>query len=375
MRSAEINDGLVDARVTAVRNDGNHILRLARGVPHLAALAQHRGHGCIHDDIARHMKVGDALVAIDHGDRGAMRVDRLNVCLDGSAFGSRKRGDLGNQVAESVLNIHADPFERCSMFGEYWLEIRAYGMTKDDRVRDLHHGGLQMQREQQPRGASLCNLRFKKRDQLVLTEERSVNDVARVEFDALLEHCHGAASSDVFNTHCRSCWHGNGAFITEEIAMGHGGNVRLAVLAPCAHLVRICACVILDGVRRAAIGVALADHRIHCAALNAVIAGLGVAFDFGLRFIHVSRDGVALLLQFHDRRLQLRYRRTDVWQLDDVGTRSQAQATEFSERIGNALLRLQTFGEAGDDAASQRNVPQLNRNSCGTREGANDRQK
>ena len=327
MRSAEINDGLVDARVTAVRNDGNDILRLTRGVPHLAALAQHRGHGCIHDDIARHMQVGDALVAIDHGDRGAMRVDRLNVRLNGRAFGFRKRGDLGNQVAKSVLDIHADPFERCSVFSKYWLEISAYGMTKDDRVRDLHHGCFQMQREKQPRDASLCNLRFKERAQLVLTQERSINDVARVELDAILEHCHGAAGADMLNTHCRGCWHGEGAFITEEIAMGHGGNVRLAVLAPCAHLVRIGACVILDGVRRAAIGVALADHRIHCAALNAVIAGLGVAFDFGLRFIHVSGDGVPLLLQFHDRRLQLRYRRADVWQLDDVGSRSQAQAT------------------------------------------------
>ena len=232
-----------------------------------------------------------------------------------------------------------------------------------------------MQREKQPRSARVGNLRFKECAQLVLTEERSINDVARVELDAFLEHCHGAAGSDMLNTHCRGCWRGDGAFITKEITMRHGGNVRLAVLAPCAHLVRIGACVILDGVRRAAIGVALADHRIHRAALDAVVAGLGIAFDFGLRIIHVSGDGVTLLLQFHDRRLQLRHRCADVWQLDDVGTRSQAQATEFSKRIGEALFRLQTFGEAGDDATSQGNVAQLNCNSCGPSEGANDRQK
>ena len=313
VRSAEINDGLIDAGVTAVRNDGNDILRLARGVPHLAAFAQHRWHGCVHDDVTWNMKIGDALVAIDHGNGGTMRVDRLNVRLNGGAFSVGKRGDLGNQVAETVLDIHADAFERGSVFGEHRLEIRAHRVTKDDRVGDLHHGCFQMQREKQPRSARVCDLRFKECAQLVLTEERSINDVACVELDALLEHCDGAAGSDVFNTHCRSCWHGDGTFITEEIAMGHGGNVRLAVLAPCAHLVRICACVILDGVRRAAIGVTLADHRIHRAALDAVVAGLGIAFDVGRWFIHVSRDGVALLLQLHDRRLQLRHRCADVW--------------------------------------------------------------
>ena len=91
------------------------------------------------------MKIGDALVAINHGDGRTMRVDRLNVRLNGGAFSFGKRGDLGNQVAETVLDIHAKPLERGSVLRKHRLEIRAHRVTKDDRVGDLHHGCLQMQ--------------------------------------------------------------------------------------------------------------------------------------------------------------------------------------------------------------------------------------
>ena len=182
------------------------------------------------------MKVGDALVAIDHGDRGAMRVDRLNVRLDGSAFSSRKRGDLGNQVAESVLDIHADPFERGSVFGEYWLEIRAYRVTKDDRVGDLHHGGLEVHREQHARGLGDSDLFGDKRRECLDAHDRGVDDACAVNvgkahgLNALIAR---AADFDQckFPLDMRPSFgevsdfvHGNEAFALRDDLVDHGGR-------------------------------------------------------------------------------------------------------------------------------------------------------
>ena len=59
---AKINRLAEHGRIAAVWNDCLHILQLTIGIPHLPGRTNHRGHGCIDNDIAGHVQIGDAFV-------------------------------------------------------------------------------------------------------------------------------------------------------------------------------------------------------------------------------------------------------------------------------------------------------------------------
>ena len=116
----------------------------------------------------------------------------------------------------------------------------------------------------------------------------------------------------------------------------------------------------LHGERRAAIGVAFAQNRIHGAAFDLVVASLDVLLLVVFRIFRILGKLVALALQFLDGGLQLRKRRTDVRQLDDIRFRRLRQLAQFGQGIGLFLLRRQVFGKYRDNASGQRDVPQFN---------------
>ena len=60
--STEIHDGLINARVTAVRDHGFHVVFFAVRPPHFPTHAKGRGHGGVDNDVARHVEVGNAFV-------------------------------------------------------------------------------------------------------------------------------------------------------------------------------------------------------------------------------------------------------------------------------------------------------------------------
>ena len=70
MRLAVFDHRLVDAGVAAIGDHGLAVLQLAGGIPHAAGVADHRRHRRVDDDVARHVEVGDALVGVDHRQRG-----------------------------------------------------------------------------------------------------------------------------------------------------------------------------------------------------------------------------------------------------------------------------------------------------------------
>ena len=92
-----------------------------------------------------------------------------------------------------------------------------------------------------------------------------------------------------------------------------------------AHRVRVLARVRLHRGRRAAVGVALAQHRVDRGALDLVV---------GLRGVLVVGQVVAVLAQFGDGRLQLRQRGRDVGQLDDVRLGRGGQFAQLGEHVG-----------------------------------------
>ena len=126
---------------------------------------------------------------------------------------------------------------------------------------------------------------------------------------------------------------------------------------------------------RAAVGVALAQHRVDRGALELVVAGADILLGVRLRVVGVVRQVVALRLQLRDGGLQLRQRRRDVRQLDDVRLGRGGERAELGERVAEALLGVQVLGERGDDAAGERDVARLDLDTRSARERADDRER
>ena len=96
---------------------------------------------------------------------------------------------------------------------------------------------------------------------------------------------------------------------------------------PRAHRVRVRARVVLHRGGRAAVGVALAQHRVDRRALDGVVRRPDRPLLVGRGRLGVVGQVVALLLQLLDRRLELRDRGADVGQLDDVGLAASSPAS------------------------------------------------
>ena len=145
---AEIDHGLINARITAVRDHGLHVIFFAVRAPHFPADAKRRRHRSIDDDITRHVKVGDTPVGVHHGEIRAVLHGRLQVGFDGLLLRGRQRADLGVHVAQPVVGIDAEFGKNLFMFGKDVFKIDGHAMTENNRVRNFHHGGLHVQRQQ-----------------------------------------------------------------------------------------------------------------------------------------------------------------------------------------------------------------------------------
>ena len=132
--AAERDDGLVNRGVATVGNDGEGVLRFALYVPHLAALADHGWHGGVDDDIAWHMKVGNAFLGVHHGQSRARGEGGFEVGFDRRFFIGGELLNLGREVAEAVVKINTDFCQRGGMFFKKIAEKNLHCMTKQNGV-------------------------------------------------------------------------------------------------------------------------------------------------------------------------------------------------------------------------------------------------
>jgi hypothetical protein len=119
---------------------------------------------------------------------------------------------------------------------------------------------------------------------------------------------------------------------------------------------RVLACILLDGLRCAAVRVAFTQYRIDRAADALAEAGFQRLVGVGLWIFRVVRQLVAMALQFFDASHQLGDRGADVRQLDDVGVRQLGQGAQFGQGIRYFLFVGQEFAELGQHARCYRNV-------------------
>ena len=142
--AAIVDDGLIDTGIAAVGDHRDHVMRFAIGTPHAARGTDGRRHRGVDDDVAGHMQVGDALVRVDHGQRRTRGIGGLYV---GQHFGALRLGqclDAHQRIADAVVGVDAQLRQHVRVLGKHVIKINADCMAEHDRVRDLHHGGLQV---------------------------------------------------------------------------------------------------------------------------------------------------------------------------------------------------------------------------------------
>ena len=144
----EVDGGLENAGIAGIWDDGEGVARFPGGVPDFSARTNHGGHGGIHDDVTRDVEVGDAFFGIDHREGGAVGVGELDVGLDLGFLVGGEFFDFCDKVTEAVAEIDAEFLDGCGVLGDEILEEDLDGMAENDRVTDLHHRSLEVEREQ-----------------------------------------------------------------------------------------------------------------------------------------------------------------------------------------------------------------------------------
>ena len=292
--AAVVDHDLVDAGVAAVREDGEGVGLLAVRAPHVAGGADHGRHGGVDDDVARDVQVGDALVGVDHGQRRALgelgvegRLDlRRPRAGDSRPLRMPPRPSFGVRPAAAS----ASPY--C---GEGLREEGAHHVAEDDRVGDLHHRGLEVHREQHALGLGARRPARSRNSRSAATRitEASTTSPASTGTDS-------RSTVVVPSSPTSSMRSAPSSAITTDFSVERKSSapmvrdVRLRVGGPGAHAVRVRLGVVLDRGGGAAVGVALAQDRVHGAALDLVVAGADLALLVGLRVVRVVRQRVAL---------------------------------------------------------------------------------
>ena len=320
------------------------------------------------------MEVSDAFFRVHHGQRGAGGEGGLEIGFDGGLLIGGEFLDFGHQIAEAVVEIHTEPREHRGMFFKEITKKNLHRMAEKNGVRDLHHGGFEVEGEKNAqilRGGNLsCEEGFKR----FAAHEGGVDDFAGLEFETVLEHRGRTPGGSELDFRRGGGWQGHGFFIREKVVAAHGGNPCFGIRRPCAHLVRVFAGVVLHCLRRAAVGIALTQDRIHGAALDLVVAGLGVLLVVVCGHLGIVRQGETALLQLRDGGFELGDGCADIGKLDDVCLGLERESAEFGKGIFCFLICRQPVRKNGQNTPRQRNVPHLHRDARMLREALQDRQ-
>mmetsp|Transcript_21374 Transcript_21374/g.49565 ORF Transcript_21374/g.49565 Transcript_21374/m.49565 type:complete len:543 (+) Transcript_21374:982-2610(+) len=354
-----VYDSLVHGGIASVGYGADSILKLVILVPHTTGIANDYRHRSVDNHIRWDVEVGDALCAVDHGDAGLLAVARLNVCLDKSLLGGRESGNLDQNVVKAVLGVHTQLLKRRLVLCENLFEKCSNAVSKHDGVRDLHHGSLQVKREEAVLGLSLRDSVLEKLRKGLDVHDSSVNHLALLQLSLLFEHLLRPISTLEGDLDAASSRHGVALLGGEKVLVGHVGNLGLGASLPLSELVGVLLSVGLDGGGRAAVRVALAKHRVHSGPKHLGVTSVDLNLLGRLRLLGVVGDGIPLALELGDRLVQLGDGRGHVGQLDDVRLRGLAEFAKVAQVVGNLLLGLEPVVEMVEDAGSDGDVRSL----------------
>ena len=280
---AVFDNRLVDGCVAAIRDHGLGVVQLTVSAPHFAGVTDHGWHRRVDDDVARHVQVGDAFVGVNHRQRWAIGVDRLDVRLDFGLLVRRQGLDAGVQVADAVVQVETDFFQDVSVFFQRVLVEFGHDLTKHDRVGDLHHGGFQVNREQYALFLGVFDFGRYELAQGFFAHDGTIDDLAGLYGRFFFQDGGRAVLSDQFDFDAVRGFNQGCFFAAVEVAFAHVSHVGLGVCGPGAHFVRVLACVVFHRQRCAAVGVAFAQYRVYGAAHDFAVTRFDV-------FLGISGD-------------------------------------------------------------------------------------
>ncbi len=175
---AEVDHLLVDASIGALRHHRFGVFLLSVFAPHLTRIADHGGHGGVDDHITRDVQVGDAFDRVNHRHFRTLGIAGVDVVKDLFLLGVGQRLDLVVDAADSIVRINAQFFEELAVLVEDVLVVNANGMAEDDRMRDFHHGRLDVQGPHDAGFFAILQRLLEKFAQLVAAHEHAVEHFA-----------------------------------------------------------------------------------------------------------------------------------------------------------------------------------------------------
>ena len=189
----EILDRLViDGRIGIVGDDAIGVGLFPVRTPTFAACTDQSGHRGVDDHIGRHMQVGDAFVAVNHVHRRAVGHDLINSGHDlGLVF------HAGQQIAQARVRVHTQRGHLITVLVEDRRKEGLDRVTKDDRVRDLHHRGFHVEREQRAFVLGLGDLVREERIERFGGHECSIHHRASGKADAVFQNRFRSISGDM----------------------------------------------------------------------------------------------------------------------------------------------------------------------------------
>ena len=298
----------------------------------------------------------------------------MQVALDLVLLRLRQRGDLLVQVGHAVVDVHAQLVEQLAVLFEGFLVEHAHAVAEDDGVRHLHHRGLDVQREHHAGGLRVLDLLLVEGQQGLLAHEHRVDDFAGQQRDLGLEHDGLAGLRDQLHLDVAGLVQRDRLFAVVEVAVRHVRDMGARCGAPLTHAVRMLAGEFLDGLRSAAVGIALAQHRIDRRTQHLGVTQANRLVFVGLRVLRVLGNHEAAAAQFADGSHQLVLRGADIGQLDDVGISFQRLLSQLRQGAGRLLLVVQEVGEFAKDAVGHGDVALGHFDVRSRREGAHDGQ-
>ena len=240
------------------------------------------------------------------------------------------------------------------------LEKGGDTVTKHDGIRDLHHGCLQMERQQDVLLLGIGNLSLKELTQSFLAHERSINNFTSLESTALL-HCGGfAIGTGKLNLHSGCIRHASRLLTGKKISTRHVRHMRLRSSAPATHFVGVLHGVLLHRACHATVRVTLSQDGVHSRTKDLSV-GIGNGLLLSSRGRgRVQRDIISLSSQLGNSIIELGNGSRHIRKLDNIGIRSQSQLAEHGKVVRNALRLGQLLGEMRQDSSGQRDISLLN---------------
>mmetsp|Transcript_38759 Transcript_38759/g.93012 ORF Transcript_38759/g.93012 Transcript_38759/m.93012 type:complete len:322 (-) Transcript_38759:227-1192(-) len=280
--------------VAAIRNGGFEVCLLAICIPHVATGTDCRWHRVVNDDVAGHMKVGDAPGGVNKRHFPALLIGGHDVGLNGLPLFLWQRRDLLVNVAEAIVGIHSELAECLLVFCEDVLVVHLHAMPKHNRVGDLHHGGLQVQREEDVLRLCVLNLLLEEFAERVAVHEAGIEHLPFLQGQLVLQNCDGAVVCHQLDARFTGLTQDNGLLVRVEVTVAHAGYMSLGILCPLAHGVWVPEGILLNWHSCPTVRIALAQHWVDCTAQDLCIAGLDLLLLVVLGILRVFRQIVTL---------------------------------------------------------------------------------